>query len=104
MVNYKKQVTLISLGVLSMLLISTAIFINYNAKNEDRGNNPDNSHNHVNPHKNANKEQQSQGKGCSGGNSTVSASVDLTPPDHGGAQEGVEEDCGCHCSKDNEVH
>jgi hypothetical protein len=121
MANYKKHVAFISLGVLSLLLISTAIFINYNERTENNGNSPNNTPPlrkgcHL-QNEQIDKQQTNRGKGCSGGsnkNATINATVaNPSPsPDYDPEDTFVEEvkenddggGCGCHCSKDDGQH
>lgn len=116
MVNYKKHVALISLGVLALLLSSTAIFIQYN---KSQGNNGPNSFSDKHSGNRPNGDQiitRQQGKGCCGGvnnNVTANSSINYHPVSSGinfndesspkgnenNDNEDKKADCGCHCPK-----
>jgi hypothetical protein len=102
MVNYKKHVALISLGILSLLLISTTIFIHYNAGKGEKENIPDN------PHKNGqiHKKPSCKGIECPKGNipdNTVSPTDTINGQGNDEAND-EKDDCGCHCSDFDNSH
>jgi hypothetical protein len=102
MVYYKKHVALISLGILSLLLISTTIFIHYNAGNGGKENTPDNSHKNGPVH----KEQSCKGKECPKGKTSNNPSIPADTINGQGNEEakGKRDDCGCHCSNFDNSH
>ena len=115
MANYKKHVALISLGVLALLLSSTAIFIQYNKSQGNNGHNSFSDKHNGNPPNGDQIIAGKQGKGCCGGvnnNVTANSSINYHPVSSGinfndeSSPRGNENndddkkaDCGCHCSK-----